>query len=119
LRSSGRIRGRPRQDVSVAIGRATTMGRELAGVDAMARTAAGSVLVEAAGVESQRNALGSGPVRSGCLSLAGAGQRMAAAPRVVSAQCLGRSAGRGCRVGRDPQAVPLSRPTAGAQTGGL
>src|SRR5206468_4586610 len=33
------------------------------------------------------NALGSGPVRAGCLSLAGAGQRMAAAPRVVSAQC--------------------------------
>src|SRR4051794_37281192 len=75
----------------------------------MARTAAGSVLVEAAGRKPQRDAVGSGPVRSGCLSLAGAGQRMAAAPRVVSAQCLGRSAGRGCRGGRDPQAVPLSR----------
>src|SRR5258705_10764791 len=37
---------------------ATAVGRVLAGVDAMARTAAGSVLVEAAGVESQRNALG-------------------------------------------------------------
>src|SRR4051794_13685163 len=41
----------------------------LAFSDAMARTAAGSVLVEAAGVESQRNALGSGPVRFGCLCL--------------------------------------------------
>src|SRR5438309_194628 len=79
----------------------------------------GSVLVEAAGVEPQRNALGSGPVRAGCLSLAGAGQRMAVAPRMVSAQCLGRSAGRGRRAGRDPQAVPLSRPAAGAQASGL
>src|SRR5205823_14445890 len=79
----------------------------------------GSVLVEAAGVEPQRNALGSGPVRAGCLSLAGAGQRMAVAPRMVSAQCLGRSAGRGHRAGRDPQAVPLSRPAAGAQASGL
>src|ERR1700756_4965147 len=61
----------------------------------------------------------SGPVRAGRLSLAGAGQRVATAPRVVSAQCPGRSAGRGCRAGRDPQAVPLSRPAAGAQTGGL
>src|ERR1700731_733077 len=59
------------------------------------------------------------PIRAGCLSLAGAGQRMAAAPRVVPAQCLGRSAGRGRRAGRDPQAVPLSRPAAGAQAGGL
>src|SRR3954453_2375715 len=40
---------------------------------------------------------------------------MAAAPRVVSAQRTGRSAGRGCRGGRDPQAVPLSRPAAEAQ----
>src|SRR5438067_1450192 len=107
-RSAGGCLDRPRQAVAVAIAPATTMGRVLAGVDAMARTAAGSVLVEAAGVESQRNALGSGPVRSGCLSLAGAGQRMAPAPRVVSAQCPGRSAGRGCRAGRDPQAVSLS-----------
>src|SRR3954464_11866764 len=65
-----------RQAVAVAVAPATAVGRMLAGVDAMARTAAGSVLVEAAGVESQRNALGSGPVRSGCLSLAGPGQRM-------------------------------------------
>src|SRR5881392_1082743 len=107
-RSAGGRLDRPRQAVAVAIAPATTMGRVLAGVDAMARTAAGSVLVEAAGVESQRNALGSGPVRSGCLSLAGAGQRMAPAPRVVSTQCPGRSAGRGCRAGRDPQAVSLS-----------
>src|SRR4051812_49489642 len=85
----------------------------------MARTAARSVLVEAAGRKPQRDAVGSGPVRAGCLSLAGAGQRMAAAPRVVPAQCLGRSAGRGSRAGRDPQAVPLSRPAADAQAGGV
>src|SRR5438045_8343517 len=60
----------------------------LAGAAAVVRTAAGSVLVEAAGVESQRNALGSGPVRSGCLSLAGTGQRMAPAPRVGSPPTL-------------------------------
>src|SRR3954466_572122 len=107
-RSAGGRLDRPRQGVPVAIAPATTVGRVLAGVDAMARTAAGSVLVEAAGVESQRNALGSGPVRSGCLSLAGAGQRMAPAPRVVSTQCPGRSAGRGCRAGREPQGVSLS-----------
>src|SRR5690242_10708904 len=94
--------------VAVAVAPATAVGRVLAGVNAMARTAAGSVLVEAAGVESQRNALGSGPVRAGRLSLAGAGQRVATAPRLVSAQCPGRSAGRGCRAGRNPQAVSLS-----------
>src|SRR3954452_13921920 len=93
--SAGGRLNRPRQAVAVAVAPATAVARVLAGFDAMARTAAGSVLVEAAGVESQRNALGSGSVRAGCLSLAGAGQRMAAAPRVVSAQCLGRSAGRG------------------------
>src|SRR5690242_1971614 len=107
------------QAVAVAVAPAAAMGRMLAGAAAVARAAARSVLVEAAGVEPQRNALGSGPVRAGCLSLAGAGQRMAAAPRVVPAQCLGRSAGRGRRAGRDPQAVPLSRPAAGAQAGGL
>jgi hypothetical protein len=38
-----------------------------------------------------------GSVRAGCLSLAGAGQRVAAAPRVAPAQCLGRFTGRGWR----------------------
>src|SRR6516165_1930146 len=38
---------------------------------------------------------------------------------VVSTQRAGRSAGRGCRSGGNPQAVPLSRPAAGAQTDGL
>src|SRR5690349_755030 len=118
-RSAGGRLDCPRQAVAVAVAPAAAMGRMLAGAAAVARAAARSVLVEAAGVEPQRNALGSGPVRAGCLSLAGAGQRMAAAPRVVPAQCLGRSAGRGRRAGRDPQAVPLSRPAAGAQAGGL
>src|SRR5437868_11538836 len=49
------------------------MGRVLAGAGAVARAAAGSVLVQAAGVEPQRDALGSGPVRAGGVSLAGAG----------------------------------------------
>src|SRR5712672_4728651 len=38
---------------------------------------------------------------------------------MVSAQRSGRSAGRGCWARRDPQTVPLSRPAAGAQAGGL
>src|SRR5438046_3411918 len=45
-----------------------------------------------------------------------AGQRVAPASRVVSGQRAGRPAGRGCRTGRDSQAVPLSRPADGAQT---
>jgi hypothetical protein len=44
---------------------------------------------------------------AGHLSLAGAGQRMAPAPRVVSPQRARRPVGRGCGAGRDPQAVPL------------
>src|SRR5262249_25169471 len=59
---------------------------------------AGSVLVDAAGREPQRDALGSGAVRTGRLPSAGAWQRMAAAPRGGSAQRAGRSAGRGCRL---------------------
>src|SRR3954447_26478382 len=62
--AGGRL-DRPRQAVAVAVAPATAVGRVLAGIDDMARTAAGSVLVEAAGAESQRNALGSGPVCSG------------------------------------------------------
>jgi hypothetical protein len=57
--------------------RPAPMGRMLAGADAMARTAARPVLVEAVGVEPQRDALGSGAVRAGRLPPAGAGQRMA------------------------------------------
>src|SRR6516162_6908463 len=47
---------------------------------AVAGAAAGSVLVQAVGREPQGDALGSGVVRIGRLSLAGAGQRVAAAP---------------------------------------
>src|SRR2546423_7704404 len=79
-RSAGGRLNRPRQAVAVAVAQATAVGRVLAGVDAVARTAAGSVLVEAAGVQPQRNALGAGAVCSGCLSLAGARHRMAPAP---------------------------------------
>src|SRR5271168_4665586 len=104
---------------SCSCARPTAVGRMLVRAAAVARAGARSVLVEAVGRKPQRDAVGSGPVRAGCLSLAGAGQPMAAAPRVVSAQCPGRSAGRGRRAGRNPQAVPLSRPAAGAQAGGL
>src|ERR1700730_19370505 len=66
-RSFGGRLDRPRQAVAVAVAPATAVGRVLAGVDAVARTAAGSVLVEAVGVEPQRDALGSGSVRAGRL----------------------------------------------------
>src|SRR5438477_8988465 len=55
-RSAGGRLNRPRQAVAVAIAPGTAVGRVLAGFDAMARTTAGSVLLEADGVESQRNA---------------------------------------------------------------
>ena len=53
-RAAGGRLDRPRQAVAVAVAPAAAVGRVLAGVDAVARTAAGSVLVEAAGVEPQR-----------------------------------------------------------------
>src|SRR5258705_5920051 len=77
--AGGRI-DRPRQVVGAAAQPATAVGRVLAGADAVARAAAGSVLVRASGREPQGDALGSGAVCAGRLSLAGAGQRMAPAP---------------------------------------
>src|SRR5271155_5630539 len=50
-RSAGGCLDRPCQAVAVAVAPATAVGRVLAGVDAVARAAAGSVLVEAAGRE--------------------------------------------------------------------
>src|SRR5262249_12838732 len=76
--AGGRL-DRRRQAVGVAPAPATAVGRVLAGADAVARAAARSVLVEAAGSEPQGDALGSGAVRAGRLPLAGAGQRMAPA----------------------------------------
>src|SRR5438874_8244538 len=107
-RSAGGRLGRPRQAVAVAVAAATAVERVLAGADAVARAAARSVLVEAAWGEPQGDALGSGAIRAGRLQTVGAGQRMAASPRVVSAQRSRRSAGRGCGAGRDSQAVSLS-----------
>src|SRR5215469_15233017 len=72
-RSAGGRLDRPRQAVAVAVAPAAPMGRMLAGPDAMARTAARPVLVEAVGVEPQGDALGSGAVRTGRLPPAGAG----------------------------------------------
>src|SRR5262252_4317327 len=76
-RNAGGRLDRPRQAVAFAVAPTAPMGRMLAGSDAMARTAARPVLVEAVGVEPQRDALGSGAVRAGRLPPAGAGQRMA------------------------------------------
>src|ERR1700758_1793041 len=44
---------------------------------------------------------------------------MAAASGMVRADRAGRSAGRGCRAGREPQALSLPRPAARAQSGGV
>src|SRR5438874_3423912 len=90
--AGGRL-DRRRQTIGIASAPAAAVGRVLAGTDAVARAAARSVLVEAAGSEPQRDALGSGVVRAGRLPSAGAGQRMAPASRVVSARRAGRSAG--------------------------
>src|ERR1700720_1053012 len=76
--AGGRLGGR-RQIVGIASAPATAVGRVLAGTDAVARAAARSVLVEAAGSEPKRDALGSGSVRAGRLPSAGARQRVAPA----------------------------------------
>src|SRR5262249_61525005 len=75
--AAGGCLDRRRQTIAIASAPAAAVGGVLAGTDAMARTAARSVLVEAAGSEPQRDALGSGAVRAGRLPSAGAGQRVA------------------------------------------
>src|SRR5271166_2492221 len=92
------------------------MGRVLAGADVVGRVATRTVLGRASAGEPQGDALGSGTVRAGRLPPAGAGQRVAAASGMVRADRAGRSAGRRLRAGRDPQALSLPRPAAGAQT---
>jgi hypothetical protein len=79
--------------------------------------AARSVLGDSAHEEPQRHALEPGAVRAGGLSTAVARQRMALASPVVRAQRAGRSAGCGCRRGRHPQVVRLSRSIARAKSG--
>src|ERR1700732_3478601 len=76
--AGGRLGGR-RQIVGIASAPATAVGRVLACADAVARAAARSVLVEAAGNQPQRDALASGAVRAGRLPSAGARQRVAPA----------------------------------------
>src|SRR5207248_11652175 len=76
-RSAGGRLDRPRQAVAVAVAPAAAVGRVLAGAAAVAGTAARSVLVEAAGRKPQGAAVGSGAVRAGCLSPAGARPGMA------------------------------------------
>ena len=95
---------------------AAPMGRVLAGADVVGRVATRSVLGRASAGEPQGDALGSGTVRAGRLSPAGARQRVAAASGMVRTDRAGRSVGRRLRAGRDPQALSLPRPAAGTQT---
>src|SRR5580700_10546800 len=61
----------------------SAMGGVLAGAASVAATAARSVLGRASSAQPQGDPLGSGAVRAGRLSVAGAGQRMAVASGVV------------------------------------
>ena len=112
--SAGRL-DRSVEAVRAAPVSAATMGRLLAGAFAVGRVAARSVLGRAPADEPQGHALGSGAVRAGRLPPAGAGQRVAVASGMVRTDRAGRSAGRRFRAGRDPQALSLPRPVAGAQ----
>ena len=66
--AGGRL-DRRRQTVGIASAPTAAVGRVLAGADAVARAAAGSVLVEAAWDEPQRDALGSSAVCAGAYRL--------------------------------------------------
>src|SRR6266567_5171702 len=105
--------------VAIAVEPAKAMGRVLAGAQAMGGTAARSVLGGTACSQPQGHAVGSGPVCAGGVSVDCAGGGVAIASRVVRAQRLGRFAGsrRGAR--GQSQTVPLPRPSAGAQAGGV
>jgi len=113
---AGRLDRSP-EAVRVAAAPAAAMGSLLAGAFAVGGAATRSVLGRAFAHEPKGHALGSGTVRAGRLSPAGAGQRVAVASGVVRTDRAGRSAGRRFRTGRDPQALSLSRSVAGAQRG--
>ena len=115
---AGRL-DRSAEAVATAAVPAAAMGRLLAGAFALGGVAARSVLVGAPAGEPQGHALGSGAVRAGRLPVAGAGQRVAAASGVVRTDRARRPAGRRLRARRDPQALSLSRPAAGAQGGAV
>ena len=85
----------------------------------VAGAAARPVLGRAPAAEPEGNALGPGPAGPGRLSADRAGQRMAAASRVVRQQRDGRSAGRRLRPGRGAQALCLPRPAARPQGGAV
>src|SRR5271157_995041 len=87
----------------------------LAGLDAVAGIAAGPLLEGPPARQPRGHALGRGAVCSGGLSSSVAGQRMAAAPRMVRQKRACRSLGLGCEPWRDQYALSLSRPAAGAQ----
>ncbi len=102
---AGRLDRSP-EAVRVAAAPAAAMGSLLAGAFALGGAATRSVLGRAFAHEPKGHALGSGTVRAGRLSPAGAGQRVAVASGVVRTDRAGRSAGRRFRTGRDPQALP-------------
>src|SRR5208337_2074562 len=91
----------------------------LAGLDAVAGIAAGPLLEGPPARQPRGHALGRGAVCSGGLSSSVAGQRMAAAPRMVRQKRACRSLGLGCEPWRDQYALSLSRPAAGAQASGV
>ena len=93
--------------VASAAAAAAAMGRLLASGGTVAAAGSRPVLGGTTGSEPQRHALGPNPICAGCVSAVGAGQRMATAPRMVRANRPGRSLGRRCRAGREPQALPL------------
>ena len=89
----------------------------LVGLDAVAEVAAGSLLERPLASQPRRHALGRSAVCSGGLSSSVAGQRMAAAPRMVRQERARRPLGFGCEPWRDQYALSLSRPSSGAQAG--
>src|SRR5450631_3604782 len=94
--------------------RCAAMGRVLAGRAVVAGASARSVLGRSSAAEQEANAVGSDPASAGDLSADRAGQRVAAASRVVRQQRDGRSAGCGLRPCGRAQALRLPRSAAGA-----
>ena len=95
------------------------MGCVLAGAQAVGGASARSILGRAARPQPQGHALGSSAVGAGGLPLDRTGSGVASASRVVRAQRLGGLAGSGCGACGQSQALPLPRPAAGAQAGGI
>ena len=94
------------------------MGRLLAGSVFVGPAPPGRVLAGAAAGEPEGHALAERAESAGGLPADRAGQRVSVSPGVVSADGVGRSAGRGFRAGAEGQAVPLSG-SGGRASGGV